>query len=77
MEWISVKDRLPEIGSSFLATDRKEMHTAHWCNDTEEWYSGGWESCNYCGGRSKVSLEKDRYSFIFTHWMPLPEPPKD
>lgn len=83
MNWISVKDKLPnpEIQSVLCIIEDGIQHTAHYCNDIEEWIVGGWENCYYCGGRSKVrffrkgdATDKNRFEFA-THWMPLPEPP--
>lgn len=65
-KWISIKDRLPEIGRSVLI------------------YYSPWE-----GDAIQVAkLDCDRLTFdicgefnvgvwIVTHWMPLPEPPKE
>ncbi len=69
MEWISVKDDPPEtsLGRILAYSVNKNMHTLH--RDYDEWvlseceYEGGGE---FCG----ESVE-------FTHWMPLPEPPKE
>ena len=80
MDWINTNDRIPTEHESILVTDGKEIHTAHWCEDTQGYYSGGWECCHYCGGRSKISFEKsddycDRTCFIANYWMTLPELP--
>lgn len=60
-EWISVKDRLPEVGSRVIA-------------------------CGEKGGVFLVKAEGETTGFgrmdggskyrSFTHWMPLPQPPK-
>jgi len=54
MEWISVKDRLPEALRTVLiySSKTKEVHCIQWQKFTHEMF-----------------LE-------FTHWMPLPEPPR-
>ncbi len=59
MDWISVKDRLPEEEVYILLYDDycKEIITGELCNG------------NFCS-----------YDYIMprvTHWMPLPEPPKE
>ena len=55
--WISVKDRLPEIGAKCLVYADGKMtvakHIAH-----NEWITG-------------------IFFPVPTHWMPLPEPPKE
>ena len=63
--WISVKDRLPEGEDDYLV-----IQHAHKPTVTLAWYSGdenGWQAIDgsfYADG-------------IVTHYMPLPEPPKE
>lgn len=72
-EWISVKDRLPESGVPVLVTfvgytDNK-LHSdgvARWEPDLNG-YNGGWE----------WTLDFSDATVEITHWMPLPEPPKE
>jgi hypothetical protein len=59
MEWIDVKDRLPELHRRVLLF-RSEFDPYIGCLDTDgHWYING--------------------SLLYqpTHWMPLPEPPKE
>ena len=51
MEWISVKDRLPDKYDKVVA---------------------------YCEPFVGVQtfINKETFSMLFTHWMPLPSPPK-
>lgn len=69
--WISVKDKLPDIKISVLIIDGeyKEMHTAEFCDSKfcDEWH------ISY-GKYSHEVLTIDRSKI--THWMPLPEFPK-
>lgn len=65
-EWISVKDRLPEVGNYYLVYlecgnvyHDKEMVVLPYNGTTKKWYG------TIC----------DLTKFI-THWMPLPEKPK-
>ena len=66
-EWISAKDRLPKIDQKVLvydAGDETEIHVYHLREDLDGLYwddEGGWA----------VDFEN------VTHWMPLPEPPKE
>ena len=66
-EWISVKDRLPERDQKVLvydAGDETEIHVYHLREDLDGLYwddESGWA----------VDFEN------VTHWMPLPEPPKE
>ena len=64
-EWISVKDRLPETEREILIyTDCEYIYMARMYEDGEAWpVSNG---CGCCG-----------YKESFTHWMPLPEAPKE
>jgi hypothetical protein len=70
-EWISVKERLPEIGEqiSFIATSKKVIQNQNghvWFSHNEnQWVENG--ACSqWYPIREQV-----------THWMPLPEPPKE
>lgn len=85
-QWISVKDRLPEIEQSSFAM-RKEsacvlivsngnVHVAHlcekWCDRTQLIF----EACDCdCRGHD---MEQDEWELDqVTHWMELPAPPKE
>jgi len=72
-EWISVEDRLPDLETDVLvwlvkSYCKKAVATAGLFYDVgsaePEWM--GWES-----------EEPFRHGWKVTHWMPLPEPPKD
>lgn len=83
-EWIDVKDRLPQTSLECVLClcEDGEQHVGIYCKDTDDWYAGGWESCCYCGGRSKLRFKKnndssDFYCKIVAHWMPLPKAPND
>lgn len=71
MEWISVKDRLPEEEEQVLCLSSKnEFFTAYYTRMTtnyEPWYVDIWNSGLCCG--------KEPFDTIY--WMPLPELPKD
>jgi len=59
MEWISIKDKLPEINEEVLVMDRDFMDFAYY-NSEGQWID-----------REFIDLDD------VTHWMPLPEPPKE
>ena len=65
MEWISVKDRLPEVSEDILAWgpegDVELGFLSQVDIDNGHPENGGW--CDFY--------------FTVTHWMPLPEPPPD
>jgi len=66
MEWINVKDRLPEEGSDVLAIIPKE--------------EGGYYIPFECEFDGRTFFNSDGYnercySHKVTHWMPIPKPP--
>lgn len=60
-QWISVKDRLPEKHGWYLMARKKTYPT-----------DSGMQVCFFCHGRFMVDKK-----IKITHWMPLPEPPKE
>ena len=62
-EWISVKDRLPEIGRSVIVYNAPAKCAA------EAMYKGEGRFLQF---RWSARLQEHEV----THWMPLPEPPK-
>lgn len=61
--WISVKDRLPEMSGYYLVCTHNTFYDTYCISKV--YFSGGvWGSL------------RKRYTNI-THWMPLPEPPKE
>lgn len=84
-EWIRVKDRLPPIDKpSLFFIEGGVIHVGNpvKCEINQhseyKWDVGGWESCNYCGGISKIAIENPGYcEKLATHWMPLPEAPNE
>jgi len=69
MEWISVKDRLPEDMEEvlFSSTNIKDMEK----NPVKPRVLTGYYLCR---GVFRSWLSRD--NFYPTHWMPLPQPPK-
>ena len=65
MNWISVKECLPEDGKEVLVCDTRDGIIAVLEHDSGE-YASPWHGCEYW-------LDEDE----ITHWMPLPEPPKE
>lgn len=76
MDWISVKDRLPEFGGRYLVYEIRPEHI-HNCLAFN--YPYPCCECNiayYCGivwNWHSTSNQKCSP----THWMPLPKPPKE
>lgn len=70
-EWISVKDRMPNVGEYVLVAD---WYSGINYGMVKAYYNSLWfidEDSLDVWGDSKVDL-----GFDPTHWMPLPEPPK-
>lgn len=63
MKWIKVSEDPPskELGKILVYSITKNIHTVYW--DYDDWNLQETDS-GACGD-----------SVVFTHWMPLPEPP--
>lgn len=77
-EWISVKDGLPEVESGFdcsknvFTTDGKKIFVMTLFYDADGWM---WANC-YGDINSDGECDDD-YNPYITHWMPLPNLPKE
>lgn len=80
MKWISIKDRLPERDVLVL------VHYAEFITKQDSEWEWGKDACRYAV--AKFSSEFEDWLFensdcewdviaTPTHWMPLPEPPKE
>lgn len=77
MKWISVKDRLPEDGEDVLVYYADDFHitVGYFESNNVRYYieSDGSKFCTYDGWETEIPwAPKGRV----THWMPLPEAPK-
>lgn len=69
--WISVKDRLPPIYHTVLITGKNSVGGSFGVikgvhdRDMGQWY------------RNDIGKDVDSLGYTVTHWMPLPEPPKE
>ena len=75
-EWISVKDRLPELDQKVLvvsATYPNKINGAVRRFEDIGWY---WEQHHSGDLNDDGNYEFDD-DYTYTHWMPLPEPPED
>lgn len=73
-QWISVKDRLPDVAGMYIVTACDE-----WCSHGEGiWYDTVVVVAEYSGGCWNWNDNGTDYDIddLVTHWMPLPEPPK-
>ena len=65
MEWISVKDRLPQPNEwDSIITNGKFVCWGHFYEPEKKWYR---DAC-----REVEDIKNKR----ITHWMPLPKPPE-
>ncbi len=70
MDWVSVKDKLPEENENVILFDGSEVFCGNFFFGKENRICWGIQACDgICYGNYK----KDE----ITHWMPLPNPPKD
>lgn len=73
-QWISVKDRLPDVAGMYIVTACDE-----WCSHGEGiWYDTVVVVAEYsgsCWNWNDNGIDCDIDDLV-THWMPLPEPPK-
>lgn len=67
MEWISVKDRLPSSEGYYLVLDYKHIEKLMF---REGFF---WTTSCY----DYDHTNEDQKSMYVTHWMPLPQPPKE
>lgn len=84
-EWISVKDRLPEEVVDVLILVEERYPVCPGRDGVYRWIFTGWiveDSWEtvYCHGRYSLVEQMERElgtSYVVTHWMPLPAPPKE
>jgi len=75
MEWIKCSDRLPEIDKKVLALIENRRCICEWGG--EEWYDDYFiDTPNEKFFDSYFDIKKYINDKI-THWLPLPNPPKD
>jgi Protein of unknown function (DUF551) len=75
-EWISVKDRLPEDGQDILYVVRDRGSEPYVMRGSRAYEAGtGYWWCDE-DGEFDESGNEPGFSTV-THWMPLPEPPKE
>lgn len=84
-EWISVDDRLPDVDFGYFLTVRyyhqdpslKSVQQSFYIKDRE--YARGQRRfySRKTQGKNSVHFDCAESGFVVSHWMPLPEPPKD
>ena len=83
-KWISVKDRLPEMGEHYQSED--VLVCIDYSPDDPDTTQDSYVSIDHvdfnCFGQGEFSCERDDprdgepSPYFVTHWMPIPEPPK-
>ena len=84
-KWISVKDRLPEMGEHYQSED--VLVCINYRPDDPDTTQDSYVSIDHvdfnCFGQGEFSCERDDprdgepSPYFVTHWMPIPEPPKE
>ena len=84
-KWISVKDRLPEMGEHYQSED--VLVRIDYRPDDPDTTQDSYVSIDHvdfnCFGQGEFSCERDDprdgepSPYFVTHWMPIPEPPKE
>ena len=78
MKWISVEDRLPEKNVRVLAWFDASAH-----HSGVTWQRSGIDFAAWWGDKWNQTMIRDTLKSLdaneltVTHWMPLPEPPKE
>lgn len=66
MEWISVEDRLPPMNMLVLCMKK-----------SKKYFIGSYIGASYANGCAAFKHAEKDMAIGVSHWMPLPEPPKE
>lgn len=85
MKWISVKEKIPPLDTDVLVLyeDEYELKSAQYCKRIPSFmkvahmYERLLGSDNWETEESKKDILRWSLPYNITHWMPLPEPPKE
>jgi hypothetical protein len=73
MKWISVKEEMPSIGAVVLYTNGEYVRHGYYGHAHESYDECGFvDYASWNDGFGYDSPDDDA-----THWMPIPDPPKD
>lgn len=84
-EWISVDDRLPEQDFGYFLVvrhyhedpGRKSVQMSFYIKDRSHARSERKYYSRKTQGKHSVHFDKAEAGHVITHWMPIPEPPKE
>lgn len=65
-QWVKCRERMPEEGKPVLVVSNIGGAVQ---NNVYEWDGRTW--CDFRADYNELSMD------VFTHWMPLPEPPQE
>lgn len=79
MSWISVKDKMPDKYVQIIIYDKVMGVTFGYYGDFkgEKWYTDDVLTDAFYGNNSETQLIDDNVLYHVTHWMPLPDEPKE
>ena len=78
MEWISIKDELPEIEEFVLLFDDWQSSSGEKYKDVRVGYLDSFTTMKSSQGIDRSCVwGGTEFAFNITHWMPLPEPPNN
>lgn len=70
MEWIDSTNQKPQTEDTILVRIDGKFHIAIWNEEVGEYLVGCESHCNFCGGFTHVSFDKQYYGYA-DYWKPI------